>query len=690
MGQHDDRRRRVDPAELRERLLGPRGDHLDGVREPLGRREPGARIDHVRPPAGVARERAQTTRRCRPRRTGSAAAAARRRRRTARRGARRRRSRAARRRPGPPRRRARARRASRCAPRRLRSASSRPGSRPPSASPRRRGHRRAAISANRPGSYAWTHTSISPPHGRPTSQASESAIPKWTSCGCSPCMHPLGDLDDRALDAAAGHAAGDLAVLVDGHLRARRARRRTLRRRPRWPARSITARGPVGDLGQNVVHQISSRMTASSSSEASELPASSSSVWGPLRASRGSAAQTRGARRAGSATRAGGRCAAAGPSPARAARAHLDPSRRTGSRPRRRDRRDGRGARLSSASAAPIRVPPEKSVTASAARSSARSWSRPPSSLVIRVSRVPNANASTRRRAATDACRYWSSIRAYGVIEPDTSHTSTTRPRPCARRPPVTVDRLAAGAQRGPHDPAQVGRVAAAPGRPRAARDARRAASRQPRDQLARDHHLGVGVLREVLVSEQLDVAVGGRHGQRVSGPPGSASGAARGTAARGGTGRSISPSSLVAGPVRSGCARRRTRPECLLEALEVVDGWSTARLRSASRASSRELGVDRRQRPVRGQQLADPDPRSLRSQRRGQDAEPVDHDVPVRARRRRRRPQTPSSTFRSRTRSTSSWTFSAAPSVSSRSASSPSASSAWAQTSVSPTPGSL
>ena len=38
----------------------------------------------------------------------------------------------------------------------------------------------------------------------------------------------LGDLDDGALDAAAGDGAGHLAVLVDGHLRAGRARRRAL------------------------------------------------------------------------------------------------------------------------------------------------------------------------------------------------------------------------------------------------------------------------------------------------------------------------------------------------------------------------------------------------------------------------------------------------------------------------------
>ena len=87
-------------------------------------------------------------------------------------------------------------------------------------------------------------------------------------------------------------------------------------------------------------------------------------------------------------------------------------------------------------------------MTAAAARSSARSWSRPASSWVIRVRRVPNANASTRRRAATQACMYCSSIRAYGAIEPDTSQTSTSWRGRVRGRPPATVQRLAAGAQR--------------------------------------------------------------------------------------------------------------------------------------------------------------------------------------------------------------------------------------------------
>ena len=53
-----------------------------------------------------------------------------------------------------------------------------------------------------------------------------------------------------------------------------------------------------------------------------------------------------------------------------------------------------------------------QSFAAAAARSRARSGSRPASSAVTRVSRVPNTNASTRLRAATHACMYWSSMRA--------------------------------------------------------------------------------------------------------------------------------------------------------------------------------------------------------------------------------------------------------------------------------------
>ena len=82
---------------------------------------------------------------------------------------------------------------------------------------------------------------------------------------------------------------------------------------------------------------------------------------------------------------------------------------------------------LNARSPAPMRVPPDQSATAPAARASAASGSRDDSSRVMRVSRVPSANASTRPRPTTAAWRNRRSARAYGSIEPDTSHSSTMR-----------------------------------------------------------------------------------------------------------------------------------------------------------------------------------------------------------------------------------------------------------------------
>ena len=100
---------------------------------------------------------------------------------------------------------------------------------------------------------------------------------------------------------------------------------------------------------------------------------------------------------------------------------------------------------------------------------------------VSRVIRVPNANASTRARAATLACTYWSSRRAYGAIEPETSRTSTTRRGRSRRRPPAPVAQLAAVAQRrARRRPQVVDARPRAPRRPRAPASARR--GRAPRE----------------------------------------------------------------------------------------------------------------------------------------------------------------------------------------------------------------
>ena len=75
----------------------------------------------------------------------------------------------------------------------------------------------------------------------------------------------------------------------------------------------------------------------------------------------------------------------------------------------------------------PSRVPPDQSSTAPATASRAASGSRDPSSRVMRVQRVPSVNTSTCARPTTATCANRTKARAYASIEPDTSHSSTTR-----------------------------------------------------------------------------------------------------------------------------------------------------------------------------------------------------------------------------------------------------------------------
>ncbi len=83
--------------------------------------------------------------------------------------------------------------------------------------------------------------------------------------------------------------------------------------------------------------------------------------------------------------------------------------------------------RTSSARAAPIRVPLSKSGTAVPMRASERSTSLTRSKCVSRVSRVANANSSTARSLPESACASCRNAREYACIEPETSHTSTSR-----------------------------------------------------------------------------------------------------------------------------------------------------------------------------------------------------------------------------------------------------------------------
>ena len=94
----------------------------------------------------------------------------------------------------------------------------------------------------------------------------------------------------------------------------------------------------------------------------------------------------------------------------------------------------------------------------------------------MRVSRVPSANASTRARPTTAACRNRRSARAYGSIEPLTSQSSTTRRGRGRGHEERAPDGLTAGTQRPPDRAPQVGVPARSPpARPDGAPDRRSA-----------------------------------------------------------------------------------------------------------------------------------------------------------------------------------------------------------------------
>ena len=226
VGQDDDRGRRVDPAQRRERLVGPRCDHLARRRgtapgsrtAPAGRRRTGA----SRPPAPACRGRPRsstapnmisrgagpiTSMNVGPWRSDVSA------------------------------------HSSSCADWRASSSSSGAPSvpdcvavlldqhlrararRPRAASPRPRDRRRRRSPrtgpARTPGSRRRSRRRTAGRRPTPPSRRSRSA-----RAAAARRAAPLGDLDHRALDAAAGDRAGDLAVLVDRHLRAGRPRRR--------------------------------------------------------------------------------------------------------------------------------------------------------------------------------------------------------------------------------------------------------------------------------------------------------------------------------------------------------------------------------------------------------------------------------------------------------------------------------
>ena len=73
-----------------------------------------------------------------------------------------------------------------------------------------------------------------------------------------------------------------------------------------------------------------------------------------------------------------------------------------------------------------MRVPPDQSATVRETRASAASGRRSRSWRVMRVSRVPKVNVSTRPQPRASACDMWRSSRVYASIEPETSQRMTS------------------------------------------------------------------------------------------------------------------------------------------------------------------------------------------------------------------------------------------------------------------------
>ena len=250
-----------------------------------------------------------------------------------------------------------------------------------------------------------------------------------------------------------------------------------------------------------------------------------------------------------------------------------------------------------------MRVPPDQSSTRSAARASARSGSRPASSRVIRVSRVPKAKASTRALggdAGLHVLQQHARVGRHRARDVADEHEPA---RALGRLAVAALDQLAAVAQRGAHRRAQVVLVAAPARGARAAAEPLRAAPRDAREQLPGHGALGVGVLGEVLLAQQLHVAARGGH--RLTLGVGSGLGAAR----RHADARQRGPRSRRgrrAGRAPAAPARRRRR-RTPREDVQV-------RARGAQRGAQREVGVlaragvDGRERAVGAEQLADAD----------------------------------------------------------------------------------
>ncbi len=233
-------------------------------------------------------------------------------------------------------------------------------------------------------------------------------------------QHLGGDLDDGALDAAAGDAADDVAVRVHGEDRPGRSWRALRGGDDAWPARTGVpsvlpapqrrraphARGLPPAPSRTVRRRASPRRLAavrrhrttscaSRSSAASECPSTSASQWGSAAAMPPAWARNPPGRRAGWPRSPGGPAAtAARPARRGAVTSPVShPSERmTTTAPRAKPRCPHRSR--NSRNPSPSRVPPDQSGMAAATARIAVSGSRWRIGSVTRVSRVPRVNTS--------------------------------------------------------------------------------------------------------------------------------------------------------------------------------------------------------------------------------------------------------------------------------------------------------
>ena len=281
-----------------------------------------------------------------------------------------------------------------------------------------------------------------------------------------------------------------------------------------------------------------------------------------------------------------------------------------------------------------MRVPPDQSATASAARATAASGSL--AAQLVRDARQAGAererlDPAARRHRGLQVLHEHPRVRLHRPRHVADQHQ---RPRALGALAPAPLDRLAAVAQRRAHRAAQ---VVARAGRPRAA-PARRAGSAATaaavrarpaaRSARARRSRSASRVVGEVLLAQQLDLAPGDGRGSAsnsVGAPVGRPVRRHRRRARQHQLGqvqllRACSARGRRDRPARRSTrrTRRRTPPG--------RRGASRARCAVRCTQSHARRRIDRGQRAVRGQQLADAHAHPAGTQRRGQQAEPP-HD---------------------------------------------------------------